>query len=214
MTEHLPPSILSGLHPLGVGTRAARHLRDCADCSEKLRATESRITEIVGLAAEEQPPASLRDRVLASASQAPRLVRFTDVVAQLLDVTPDKAREFLAAVDQPELWETTPFEGVTRMPVEGGPRTEGAVAHFVRVEPGKIVPMHEHIGPEVGVFLQGYGQGDDGQMVSPGELDERATGTAHSVAGLPGVASVMLVVAHGGVRFGDFEILPPARSSL
>jgi anti-sigma factor ChrR (cupin superfamily) len=111
----------------------------------------------------------LRERVLTSAARAPRLVRFTNVVARLLDVSTDKAREFLAAIDEPEQWQTTPFEGVTRMPVEGGPRTDGAVAHFVRIEPGKVVPLHEHLGPEIGIFLQGRGQGDDGRTFGPGD---------------------------------------------
>jgi anti-sigma factor ChrR (cupin superfamily) len=212
MEAHLPRSILWGVRPAGEGTRAARHLRECTECAEKLRAAEARITEIVGLAAETAPPPALRERVLTSAARAPRLVRFTNVVARLLDVSTDKAREFLAAIDEPEQWQTTPFEGVTRMPVEGGPRTDGAVAHFVRIEPGKVVPLHEHLGPEIGIFLQGRGQGDDGRTFGPGDLDECMGGTAHSVASLPVVASVMLVVAHGGVRFGDFEILPPART--
>ena len=49
-------------------------------------------------------------------------------------------------------------------------------------------------------------------VIAPGDIDECAFGTAHSVRNFPLVASVMLVVAHGGVRFDDFEILPPPRS--
>ena len=208
---HLPRSILWGVRQAGEGTKAARHLRECKECAAKLRAAEARITEIIGLASEAVPPPALRERVLTSAAQAPRLARFTNVVARLLDVSPDKAREFLAAIDEPDQWQKTPFDGVTRIPVEGGPRTDGAVAHFVRIEPGGFVPMHEHLGPEIGIFLQGRGQGDDGRTFGPGDLDECAFGTAHSVRSLPLVASVMLVVAHGGVRFDNFEILPPTR---
>jgi quercetin dioxygenase-like cupin family protein len=186
-------------------------LRECVECAAKLRDAEARITEIVRLASEAIPPAALRERVLTSAARAPRLARFTDVVARLLDVSADKAREFLAAIDEPEQWQKTPFDGVTRIPVEGGPRTEGAVAHFVRIEPGGFVPMHEHLGPEVGIFLQGRGLGDDGRTFGPGDIDECAFGTVHSVRNFPRVASVMLVVAHGGVRFDNFELLPPPR---
>jgi anti-sigma factor ChrR (cupin superfamily) len=209
---HLPLSVLlGGLHPSGDEATAARHLRQCADCAAKLRAAQKRIAEIVALASDAVPCEALRRRVLQSIAETPRLARFTEIVANLLDIPTEKARAYLAALDDPNQWQKTPFDGVTRIPVEGGPQTIGAVVHFVRVEPGKVVPMHEHFGPEVGIFLQGRGRGDDGCIVEPGELDERAVGTSHSVAAMPGVASVMLVVARGGVRFGDFdfELLPP-----
>ncbi len=207
--DHLPRSVVWGLRSLGEGTAAVRHLRDCAECAAKLRGAETRIAEIVARAVEATPPLNLRDRVLASSTKAPRLVRFADVVARMLDVSHERALECLAAVDEPSQWEETPFDGVKRMPIEGGPRTRGAVTHFVRVEPGKIVPMHEHLGPEVGIFLQGRGRGPTGKLCGPGDIDEYAIGTAHSVEGLPSVTSVMLVVAHGGVRFdNDFLLLP------
>jgi anti-sigma factor ChrR (cupin superfamily) len=211
-SKHLPLSVLlGGLHTEGGKTSSERHLRECAECSRKLRAAHKRVAEIVALASDAAPPPALRQRVLQSITERPRLVRFTEIVASMLDVSADQARAYLAALDDPNQWQKTPFDGVTRIPVEGGPQTLGAVAHFVRVEPGKIVPMHEHFGPEIGVFLQGRGRHDNGRLCEIGELDECAKGTAHSVEGLPGVASVMLVVARGGVRFGDFdlELLPP-----
>ena len=210
--EHLPLSVLlGGMHTPGSEARVERHLRECPDCGRKLRAAQKRVGEIVALASDVAPPPGLRQRILQSIADTPRLVRFTEIVANMLDVSPEKARSYLAALDDPDQWQETPFDGVTRIPVEGGPQTFGAVAHFVRVEPGKVVPLHEHFGPEIGVFLQGRGRHDNGRFCEIGELDECATGTAHSVAGLPGVASVMLVVARGGVRFPDFdlELLPP-----
>jgi anti-sigma factor ChrR (cupin superfamily) len=210
--EHLPLSVLlGGLHTPGGEASSERHLRECTECSRKLRAAQKRVAEIVALASDAAPPPALRQRVLQSITETPRLVRFTEIVASMLDVSAEKARAYLAALDDPNQWQKTPFDGVTRIPVEGGPQTLGAVIHFVRVEPGKIVPMHEHFGPEIGVFLQGRGRHDNGRLCEIGELDECAKGTAHSVEGLPGVASVMLVVARGGVRFGDFdlELLPP-----
>jgi anti-sigma factor ChrR (cupin superfamily) len=213
MTNAHPPLsvLLGGLHTSSDEVAATRHLRECADCSKTLRAAQKRIAEIVALASDAVPSDALRRRVLQSITETPRLARFTEVVANLLDISAERARAYLAALDDPNQWQKTPFDGVTRIPVEGGPQTIGAVVHFVRVEPGKVVPMHQHFGPEVGIFLQGRGRGDDGCIVEPGEFDERAVGTSHSVAALPGVASVMLVVARGGVRFGDFdfELLPP-----
>jgi anti-sigma factor ChrR (cupin superfamily) len=211
-SQHLPLSaLLGGIHTPGGESSVEKHLRECPECARKLRAAEKRVAEIVALAADANPPATLRERVMRSIAETPRLVRFTEIVANMLDVSPDKARAYLAALDDPNQWQKTPFDGVTRIPVEGGPQTYGAVAHFVRVEPGKVVPMHSHFGPEIGIFLQGRGRHDDGRLCEIGEFDEFATGTAHSVEGLPGVASVMLVVARGGVRFGEFdvELLPP-----
>ena len=207
--EHLPRSILWGLRAPGDASFASKHLRECPDCAAKLRAVEARIGEIVAASAEATPPAALRQRVLQSTTDTPRLVHYTDVVAKLLDVSAEKARAFLAVIDEPSQWQATPFEGVTRIPVEGGPQTMGAVAHFVRVEPGKVVPIHHHYGREIGIFLQGRGRGEDGRVFGPGDVDDRAEGTSHLVESLPVVASVMLVVAHGGVSFGDFELLPP-----
>jgi anti-sigma factor ChrR (cupin superfamily) len=211
-SEHLPLSVLlGGMLAPGSESGTERHLRECPDCFRKLQAAQNRVADIVALASDVAPPAALRQRVLQSIADTPRLVRFTDIVASMLDVSPQKAREYLAALDDPNQWQKTPFDGVTRIPVEGGPQTVGAVAHFVRVEPGKIVPMHEHFGPELGIFLQGRGRHDSGRFCEIGEIDECAKGTAHSVEGLPGVASVMLVVARGGVRFGeyDLDLLPP-----
>jgi len=211
-SEHLPLSVLlGGIHTATDEQATERHLRECAECARKLRSAEKRIGEIVALASDSSPSPALRQRILQSVGEKPRLSRFKEIVASMLDISVDRALTYLAALDDPDQWQKTPFDGVTRIPVEGGPQTLGAVAHFVRVEPGKIVPMHSHFGPETGIFLQGRGRGDDGCLAVPGELDVRATGTAHSVAALPGVASVMLVVARGGVRFGDydFELLPP-----
>jgi anti-sigma factor ChrR (cupin superfamily) len=210
--EHLPLSLLvGGVHTPADEATVSKHLDQCAQCTSTLQSAEKHIAEIVALAPYATPSSALRERVLRSITEVPRLVRFTEIVAKLLDISTEKARAYLAALDDPNQWQKTPFDGVTRIPVEGGPETRGAVTHFVRVEAGKVVPMHEHFGPEVGIFLQGRGRGDDGCTVGPGDIDERATGTAHSVEGLPGVASVMLVVARGGVRFGayDFELLPP-----
>jgi anti-sigma factor ChrR (cupin superfamily) len=209
--EHLPLSmLLGGLHTVGDEAAVQEHLRQCKDCMRKLVLAEERIANMVALAPGAAPPPTLRERILRTIAETPRHARFTELVAKLLDISTERARAYLVALDDPSQWQKTPFDGVTRIPVQGGPLTTGAVAHFVRVEPGKIVPMHSHFGPETGVFLQGRGRGDDGRLTLPGELDERATGTAHSVEGLPGVASVMLVVAHGGVRFAefDFDLLP------
>jgi hypothetical protein len=211
-SQHLPLSVLlGGLHTPVDEATVERHLRECLDCARKVRAAQKRMAEVVALASEAIPPPALKQRVLQSITKTPRLARFTEIVAKMLDISAERARAYLAALDDPNQWQKTPFDGVTRIPVAGGPQTIGAVVHFVRVEPGKIVPMHEHFGPEVGIFLQGRGRGDDGALVGPGEVDERAEGTAHSVEGLPGVASVMLVVARGGVRFGEYdvELLPP-----
>lgn len=142
---HLPLSaLLGGLHTLGDEAAAEKHLRECLDCARKLRGAQKRIAEIVALASDVAPPPALRQRVLKSITETPRLARFTAIVANLLDVSAEKAREYLASLDDPNQWQKTPFEGVTRIPIEGGPQTIGAVAHFVRVEPGKMVPMHEH----------------------------------------------------------------------
>lgn len=206
--DHLPRSVLWGLRAPGEGTSFSKHLRECPECATKLRAVEVRIGEIVALAGDVRPSPALRKRLLESIESAPRLVRYTDVVANLLDISAEKARAYLAAIDEPERWQATPFDGVTRIPVAGGPATAGAVAHFVRVEPGKTVPMHLHLGREIGIFLQGYGRGEDGRTIGPGDVDDRAEGTSHSVEVFPLVPSVMLVVAHGGVRFGDFQLLP------
>jgi anti-sigma factor ChrR (cupin superfamily) len=211
-SEHLPLSLLlGGVHTAGHEAAAEKHVRECAECARKLVSAQQRIAELVAFAPEAAPSETLRQRVLRSIAETPRFERFTEIVAKLLDVPTEKARVYLAALDDPKQWQKTPFDGVTRIPVEGGPRTVGAVVHFVRVEPGKFVPMHEHFGPETGIFLQGRGRSEDGRVLEPGEFDDRAKGTAHSVDGMPTIPAVMLVVAHGGVRFGDydFELLPP-----
>jgi hypothetical protein len=191
---------------LDIGAGLRRRRRERGAGADRLAA--ERVAALVAASARLPAPSSLRERLLASAAATPRLARFTAEVARLLDVPPPRALEYLAMVDVHELWQETPYEGVTRLPVAGGPKTAGAVTHIVRVVPGKTIPMHVHFGPEIGLILQGRGRGEDGHVCKPGDCDRLEKGTSHSIEGLPVVDCVMIVVAFGGISFGEVQILP------
>jgi anti-sigma factor ChrR (cupin superfamily) len=206
--RHLPRSVLSGSVLLEAVPGATRHLRDCPECAAELDSSAACMAELVSIAELVAPPPALFERALASIAAFPRLEHLSRDIARLLDVSHETAREYLKQIDEPVRWQSTPFSGVTRLPIEGGPRTAGAVTHFVRVKAGKIIPSHEHLGPEIGFILQGRALCDDGHVCEPRDENVMPLGSQHSFRGLPVVDCIMLEIASGGLRFGDVELLP------
>lgn len=147
-------------------------------------------------------PEGMRARLLEAAHRPGRLGHFAERVADLLDLDLAAARALLDRIDQPESWEHE-GPGIDFCWVEGGPRVQGALRGFVRVEAGHAFPEHEHLGPERVLILQGaYDDPETGQRLRPGDVVERPAGTRHGLQHAPaaGVDLLWLAVVYTGVR--------------
>jgi len=120
---------------------------------------------------------SLRARMLASAGESGRFLPFLDRLAELFDVTADKAKEFLALIDEADAW--TPLTpNISFHDYDGGPAVAGSRVGIVRVAAGHEFPMHRHKGQEVVLVLQGATQ-DGGTIYRAGDVCTKEDGTAH-----------------------------------
>lgn len=144
---------------------------------------------------------SVRARLLDAAQPSGRLWHFAERVAELLDLSVQRARELLDSLDDPAVWEHE-GPGVALYWVEGGPRVQDAVRGFVRIDAGLSFPHHEHLGEERVLILQGaYRDTISDQRFRSGDLVRMARDTSHAVI-VPsdGVDLLKLVVVFGGVR--------------
>jgi len=161
--------------------------------------------ELLGhvLAPAEAPCAALRERLLAAATHEGRLWRFASEVAELLDVSLERARALLDRLDDPSVW-TVVSPGIALFWVEGGPRVQSATRGFVRIAAGVRTPDHEHVGRETMFVLQGalHDLGN-GLVGRPGDLLQNEGGSSHAIEALPhGVDVLQLAIAEGGIRIG------------
>jgi putative transcriptional regulator len=154
------------------------------------------------------PPPSLRARILEDAQPNARLGRFASVVAELLDLGIDKAKQLLERIDDPASW-VDELPGVSFFWVEGGPRVADAVRGFLRVEAGHDFPEHEHLGDEVTLVLQGgFEDAERGMIFHAGDIDRMPQGTSHAFRALPGVKLLKLSVVQTGLRALGHTYLP------
>jgi putative transcriptional regulator len=181
------------------------HLASCTQCAAKVNELKGLLFETNFGAATIEPPAPLRERLLSSIAQTPRLEAYVEGSARLLDVSPAQARAYLWLIDDPARWVPTPFGGLEALTIKGGPGTAGAYCGFLRLPPGTSLPHHDHLGLEQGLVLQGRVRDDGGRVYGPGDRVDMEPDSSHELSALPIVDCVFLIVLHGGVRFGDFE---------
>lgn len=144
-----------------------------------------------------QPPGGLGRLLNAVANP---WVRFLDVFAELVDLPAAAARPILDRAEVGRGWEAAPVPGLELVHFEGGPRTAGADVGLVRLAPGALHPLHEHLGEEAIVVLAGGYLDSAGYSVVAGQVERRHAGTPHSfVAGPEGV--VFAAVLREGVAF-------------
>lgn len=156
------------------------------------------------------PPASLRERLLATTAQQHRFDDLEARVAQLMDVSTDVAAGFLRAIDGPaEAWGPGPAPAVSLLHLSGGPAVADAVTGFVRVDVGHEFPEHGHVGDEVVLVLQGSFQDSaNGTIYRCGDEATMPRGSSHHFRSLGPARLVGLAIVHGGVVVGGQTIGP------
>ncbi len=149
------------------------------------------------------PPASLRERILASRKRDGRFGVFADRLARMFDVPMAEAEALAKRLESPDAWAPFLVEGVEMIPVVAGPKCAGAIATLVRIQPGATFPEHAHAGDETmlvldGGFREATGAGEE---VWRGDELFRGDGTDHTLVALPGVPCIAAAVIHGHADF-------------
>lgn len=134
------------------------HVTACAVCRDEVRACDEAASQLA-FAAEREPPAYLRERVLASIQDPP------DAIS-------------IVRKDQGD-WMRTPFPGVSVKPLYVDPRSQ-LVTQLVRLAPGARYPSHRHAAPEQCYVVEGDVRiGED--VFGAGDFSLAATKSTHGV---------------------------------
>jgi putative transcriptional regulator len=207
--ELLAEYLLGALSPDEAAAVEARLQGDAALRKEADALREARGALALALPPEPPPPA-LRAQLLASLDEidAPgALGRFAARLADMFDVTVERARGVLKDLADPRSWVPGPAEGIELFHVPGGPRVATADAGFVRLRAGVTFPHHAHGGDEVGMILQGGYVDSDGSEYHPGDEARHGPGSDHAFTALPDGECLFAVVVFGGVRFDNGFVL-------
>jgi quercetin dioxygenase-like cupin family protein len=161
-----------------------------------------------GVLPHQRPPDDLRLRLMQSLRHG-RLHRFAEQVAELLHVSVERARALIDGIDDPDVWERGPSDGVTLYHIDGGPEVADAITGFVRVEREQSFPEHSHLGDEAVLIMQGACRdSSNGEVHRPGDVVRTGVGHAHGIDVLPGPKLIYLAVVFGGIDIDGLVLLP------
>lgn len=201
MTEELADYVLGTL----VGERAKfveAHLAGCKGCRAEA-GTLKKATDALALSVPRVvPPRGPLDGLLTQLQGGGRFVHFVPALSELFDIPENQVRALLDPLLDPSAWQPGPADGVELIPVEVGPRLQGAMAGFVRIQPGAVFPRHRHEGEELNLLLQG-GFRENGRDVWRGDLVREPDGSQHSQLGLPGIECIAASVLQGQIQLVD-----------
>lgn len=124
------------------------------------------------------PPVDVKARLLASIGQG-RFESFTSRLANLFDVTVERARELVGLIERPASWHRE-APGISLVHFEGGPAYAAADCGFIRIDPGGVFPPHKHVGEETSIVLQGrMRDAASGRVLGPGDDLLQVQGSEH-----------------------------------
>jgi hypothetical protein len=154
------------------------------------------------------PPAEARARFMDRLAQTHRFPEFVSRIAELAELGVDAVEKLLLAVDDKTRWEPGPVPKVELLHFQGGPSRRDAITGFVRVAAGVTFPMHEHVGTETVVVLQGALRDSEGALHVRGDEIEMSPKSSHDFHVVGEQPLIYLVVVEKGVMFGDVFIGP------
>lgn len=155
------------------------------------------------------PSDGLRSRLLQAAVLDGRFERFVDVASRMLDLSADDTRTLLDRVDSKDSF-AEELPGVEFFWLPGGPKTEGAVRGFVRVDRQAELPPHVHLGEEQVLVMQGtYVDSLTEERFGPGQTLSGSPAVDHTFhVDAEGTHLLLLVVVMGGYKVGEMIIGP------
>jgi quercetin dioxygenase-like cupin family protein len=157
----------------------------------------------------ERPSDALRAAVLRSLAAPEALAGFARRVAEMFDLSEERAAELLGVAQRPDhaAWIAAPLEitgtpdGTRLVHFAGGPRVSAADCGLVSVEPGVRFAEHAHEGDEWSLVLAGAAEEEGtGATWLPGDLVHRAAGSRHAFRVTSRERFVFAVVLEGPIR--------------
>ncbi len=182
------------------------HLRTCRPCSQQLGVISNLLVQSLQHEEASTPPADLRSRILQDVSAIAPYSLYHKDIAGVLGGTEEALRKELASMPHPSTWTTGPIPRCRLFPcvADGAPRD--AIRTLVLMESGSRFPLHEHLGDETIVIVQGSMQLEDGQVHRPGEILRMASGTSHAFDVPVGLDLIYLALVDQGLQIGDQRI--------
>ncbi|MDP3499142.1 MAG: cupin domain-containing protein [Myxococcales bacterium] len=112
-------------------------------------------------------------------------------LAELFDLSETNARALADTIDDDDVWEDGPADGIEVMRVEAGPRCAGSTSSLVRLQPGATMraPSDGRV-----LLLEGSYRDDQGVEFWRGRVDERPAGSTHTLTALAGPACLCAIV--------------------
>jgi hypothetical protein len=145
---------------------------------------------------------SVKSRLLSSVGGG-RFEHFSARMAQIFDVSMDRARELLGLVERPGSWEN-PVPGIGLIHFEAGPAYATADCGFVRIASGCTFPWHMHHGDELTIMLAGTLRDHSGQVLTAGDEVTHTQGTEHDLTAEGDEEVIFAARAIDGI-----EVAPP-----
>lgn len=158
--------------------------------------------------AEAKLPLDLKQRLLSSIGREHRFGVFEQRFSELFDLPESVAGVLLGRLDSKEHWTTLEIPGVELFHFDGGPRVRDAITGFVRIDSGASFPMHEHVGHERVLVMQGVLRDDDGELYFPGDEIEMDADSTHSLSSSGAVPLVFATIVMKGIKIDGQLILP------
>lgn len=201
--DDILPELLLGTVEPSARQAAEQHLAGCEQCRAELARLSPGVEGLAALVVPSEPPPGVLARVVAQMEGPGRFARFVEKVAAFFDLTRERTLALLESLSDPDAWLQGPVEGLQLMPVEAGPAKNGMMAAFVRLAPGVRFPRHTHHGREWNLVLEGGFREDSGHEVWPGELLEKASGSAHDFVAIEGPACIAAALIDGVTSFDE-----------
>ena len=145
---------------------------------------------------------SVKARLLAGVGGG-RFERFSARMAQIFDISLDRARELLGLVERSGSWET-PVPGIGLVHFAAGPAYATADCGLVRISSGCTFPWHTHRGEELSLVLAGTLRDHSGRLLAPGDELTYTLGSEHALT-VEGDEEVIFAAR----AIGGIEVAPP-----
>ncbi len=178
-----------------------RHLSTCPRCAAEAASYGEATAGLATSLRPKAPSPSIRGRLLAAAEAKGRLAQYEQALASFFEISTDKARSLLDAVDAPEAWEHD--SGIGLIHLAPGPALArlGVDAGLVRFPAGMHWGLHRHVGDERHLFLEGaICEDGTGRTFRAGDKMINAAGTEHSFQILPETDCVAAVILMAGIE--------------
>jgi hypothetical protein len=182
----------------------ARHEAEALAAWASMRSLVDRTANGPGAGRAAGAPAPVRQRLLATLGSVDRFRPFFAELQALVGLDLTELKQQLGKIDGPQDpgagWQRAPFPGVRYLDFTPGPAAGVPEAGLVRVAAGALFPRHQHVTRERACILEGS-LILEGRSYYPGTVVDSPAGSSHEFTAGPG-RDLVLVVAHGGIRFG------------